>query len=100
MSFPSLVTVLRDHFESYGEINQWVPLPSFGRVIIVYDHKEEAEEAKLQWDALMVRLKVQPKEQYLYATTVIFSFTFADHESRKVTTKNRLYGCIVRSPTV
>jgi len=63
MSFASLIPVLREHFEAYGEINQWVPLLSFGRVVIVYESAESAEEAKVQWDALMVQLKMEPRER-------------------------------------
>ncbi|KZP13784.1 Calcipressin [Athelia psychrophila] len=62
MSFPSLLPVLRDHFDTYGEINQWVPLLSFGRIVIVYEAAESAEEAKVQWDALTVQLQTEPKE--------------------------------------
>ncbi|KAF7972984.1 hypothetical protein HWV62_16466 [Athelia sp. TMB] len=62
LSFPALVPVLREHFEAHGVINQWVPLPSFGRIVIVYEAAESAEEAKVQWDALMVQLRAEPKE--------------------------------------
>jgi hypothetical protein len=44
---PLILDLLRTHFENFGEINQWVPLPGFGRVIVVYEHDQSAERAKL-----------------------------------------------------
>ncbi|KAJ3501768.1 hypothetical protein NLJ89_g9194 [Agrocybe chaxingu] len=38
---PLILNMLRDHFAAFGEINQWVPLQGFGRVIIVYDPHTE-----------------------------------------------------------
>jgi hypothetical protein len=45
--FNSLIlNMLRDHFATFGEINQWVPLQGFGRIIIVYESAHHAETAK------------------------------------------------------
>jgi len=45
--FTSLILdMLRDHFATFGEINQWVPLQGFGRIIIVYESAHHAETAK------------------------------------------------------
>jgi hypothetical protein len=49
---PLVINVLRDHFATYGEINQWVPIASFARIIIVYNEEGDAERAKLQCDPL------------------------------------------------
>lgn len=51
---PVILDMLRDHFASYGEINQWVPLPGFGRIIIVYECEHRAEEAKRQCDPIVL----------------------------------------------
>ena len=51
---PFILNMLRDHFASYGEINQWVPLPGFSRIIIVYEAEHYAESAKLQSDPIVV----------------------------------------------
>lgn len=49
---PLILDVLRNHFATYGEINQWVPLPGFSRIIIVYTLDEQAELAKQHCDTI------------------------------------------------
>lgn len=51
---PVIMDMLRDHFASYGEINQWVPLPGFGRIIIVYESERRAEMVKRQCDPIVL----------------------------------------------
>ncbi|CAA7260851.1 unnamed protein product [Cyclocybe aegerita] len=51
---PLILNMLRDHFAAFGEINQWVPLQGFGRVIIVYECANHAEEAKVRCDPIVV----------------------------------------------
>jgi hypothetical protein len=51
---PFIMDMLRDHFASYGEINQWVPLPGFGRIIIVYESEHCAETVKRQSDPIVL----------------------------------------------
>lgn len=51
---PVILDMLRDHFESYGEINQWVPLPGFGRIIIVYGLEHHAETVKRHCDPIVL----------------------------------------------
>ena len=51
---PYILNLLRAHFTSYGEINQWIPLPGFGRIIIVYESEHHAEAVKLQCDLIVV----------------------------------------------
>lgn len=46
--------MLRDHFASFGEINQWVPLQGFGRIIIVYECEHDAETVKLRCDPIVL----------------------------------------------
>jgi len=46
--------MLRDHFATFGNINQWVPLPGFGRIIIVYDFEQQAELAKQKSDPIVL----------------------------------------------
>ncbi|KAH8824527.1 Calcipressin [Flagelloscypha sp. PMI_526] len=42
----SILDVLREHFESYGCINQWAPLAGFGRIICVYESEDSVEKAR------------------------------------------------------
>lgn len=49
------MAVLREHLESFGEINQWVPLPTFGRIIVVFVAQEAAELAKTECDPIILR---------------------------------------------
>jgi Calcipressin len=51
---PVIMDMLRDHFASFGEINQWVPLPGFGRIIIVYESEHHAEMVKRQCDPIVL----------------------------------------------
>lgn len=51
---PFFLNLLRDHFASYGDINQWVPLPGFGRIIIVYESEHDAEAVKRKCDFIVV----------------------------------------------
>ncbi|OAX36073.1 Calcipressin [Rhizopogon vinicolor AM-OR11-026] len=51
---PSILNVLRDHFATYGEINQWVPIASFARIILVYFSEDSAELAKHACDPLIL----------------------------------------------
>ncbi|TFK34912.1 Calcipressin [Crucibulum laeve] len=52
---PLIMDLLRDHFSSYGKINQWVPLPGFGRIIVVYEAEQQAELAKQQCDPIVLK---------------------------------------------
>ncbi len=47
--------MLREHFASFGDINQWVPLQVFGRIIIVYEIEHHAETAKRTCDPIRRR---------------------------------------------
>src|SRR6266576_3443207 len=47
---PEILNIIRSHFNCYGEINQWVPLPGFGRILIVYTDENDAESAKRACD--------------------------------------------------
>lgn len=51
---PLVIDVMRHHFATFGEINQWVPLSSFGRIMVVYKDEDDAERAKLQSDPLIL----------------------------------------------
>lgn len=51
---PLLLDVLRGHFATYGQINRWVPLPGFSRILIVYTHEEDAEAAKIHSDPIVL----------------------------------------------
>jgi hypothetical protein len=45
--------MLRDHFATFGDINQWVPLQGFGRIIVVYELAHHAELAKCHSDPMV-----------------------------------------------
>ncbi|KAJ6606212.1 Calcipressin [Mycena vulgaris] len=51
---PLLLDVLQNHFATYGQINRWVPLPGFGRIIIVYTREDDAETAKVHCDPIVL----------------------------------------------
>ncbi|KIK59094.1 hypothetical protein GYMLUDRAFT_170205 [Collybiopsis luxurians FD-317 M1] len=51
---PAVLNVLRDHFDLYGEINQWVPLTAFGRILVVYTDDEAVEHAKRSCDPIVL----------------------------------------------
>ncbi|KAF8644954.1 hypothetical protein AX16_008169 [Volvariella volvacea WC 439] len=51
---PTILDVLKQHFLGFGEINQWVCLPGFGRIIVVYYDEECAESAKLASDPIVL----------------------------------------------
>ncbi|KAF8968268.1 Calcipressin-domain-containing protein [Flammula alnicola] len=51
---PLILSMLREHFASFGDINQWVPLQGFGRIIIVYEFEHHAEDAKQKCDPIIV----------------------------------------------
>lgn len=51
---PLVLSMLRDHFSTFGDINQWVPLQGFGRIIIVYEFAHHAELAKVHSDPIVV----------------------------------------------
>ena len=51
---PSVLTPLRDHFASYGELHTWAPLRGFGRVIAVFWDAEDAERLRRECDGLRV----------------------------------------------
>ncbi|KAF9484962.1 Calcipressin [Pholiota conissans] len=51
---PLILSMLREHFASFGDINQWVPLQGFGRIIIVYEFEHCAEVAKQTCDPIVV----------------------------------------------
>jgi len=51
---PLLLDVLRSHFNKYGHINRWIPLPGFGRIIVVYTREDDAETAKIHCDPIVL----------------------------------------------
>lgn len=52
---PEILNIIRSHFNYYGEINQWVPLPGFGRILIVYTDENDAESAKRACDPIVLQ---------------------------------------------
>ncbi|PFH53555.1 hypothetical protein AMATHDRAFT_137340 [Amanita thiersii Skay4041] len=52
---PEILDILRSHFSLFGEINRWVSLPGFGRILVVYENEEHAEEAKRVCDPIVIQ---------------------------------------------
>ncbi|KAK2460693.1 hypothetical protein APHAL10511_007163 [Amanita phalloides] len=52
---PEILNIIQSHFGFFGEINQWVPLPGFGRIIIVYTNEDDAESAKRACDPIVLQ---------------------------------------------
>ncbi|KAI0046934.1 Calcipressin [Auriscalpium vulgare] len=51
---PPVMHALRDHFETYGAVHTWAPIRAFSRIILVYFEEEDAEEAKMHCDGLVI----------------------------------------------
>ena len=47
---PPVISILERHFQHFGRIHSWVPLPSFGRIMVVYYDDHDAERAKQDFD--------------------------------------------------
>lgn len=52
--YPEVLDALREHFTSFGPIHSWAPITAFGRVIMVYWHAEDAEQAKIECDNMVL----------------------------------------------
>lgn len=72
--------MLREHFASFGDINQWVPLQAFGRIIVVYEVSRHAEVAKLNSDPI----EVSHEEGYVYFDSPALNFLICVFKSRNI----------------
>jgi hypothetical protein len=52
---PTMVSILERHFRLYGHVHSWAPLPSFGRIMVVYYDDHDAERARQDFDSTAVR---------------------------------------------
>ena len=52
---PTMVSILERHFQLFGRVHSWAPLPSFGRIMVVYFEEEDAERARQDFDATSLR---------------------------------------------
>jgi hypothetical protein len=52
---PVIVSTLERHFQLFGRVHSWAPLPSFGRIMVVYYDDEDAERARRDFDATALR---------------------------------------------
>lgn len=59
---PPILDLLRAHYESYGVIAHWAPVKGFGRVIVVYETVEAADEAKEKGDRLFLDVDVDVEQ--------------------------------------
>ena len=50
----SVLSALREHFETFGSLVHWVALPSFGRILVIYEYEADAEKAKLVSDPIVL----------------------------------------------
>ncbi|KAG8885972.1 carbohydrate-binding module 1 protein [Tulasnella sp. 331] len=67
--YPEVLDALHAHFSSYGHLHSWAPITAFGRIMMVYWHSEDAEQAKLECDGMVL----------------------ADEDDRVITTPLRVY---------
>ncbi|KAF7323328.1 hypothetical protein HMN09_00113700 [Mycena chlorophos] len=51
---PDVLSILRRHFATYGEINRWIVLQSFARIMVVYTSNDDAETAKRHCDPIVL----------------------------------------------
>lgn len=65
---PSILEILRDHYEKFGVIAHWAPVKAFGRVIIVWQEVEGCELAKRNGDYLKLDVDL-PEEDTETAQT-------------------------------
>lgn len=52
-SEPTLLPLFHLHFQSYGTVVSWTPLPHWERVVAVYQEGEDAEEARDEMDGFV-----------------------------------------------
>ena len=52
---PVMISILERHFQLFGRVHSWAPLPSFGRIMVVYYDDEDAERARQDFDATALR---------------------------------------------
>lgn len=52
---PTMVSILERHFQQFGRVHSWVPLPNFGRIMVVYFDEEDAERARQDLDATALK---------------------------------------------
>ncbi|KAF9453695.1 Calcipressin [Macrolepiota fuliginosa MF-IS2] len=62
---PVILELLHTHFSSFGVINQWVTLPGFSRIIVVYEEEDHAETAKLRSDPIILSPTEQRSEELI-----------------------------------
>ncbi|KAF9262616.1 Calcipressin [Marasmius fiardii PR-910] len=60
---PQILVHLHHHFETFGTINQWIPLQGFGRILIVYEDEYVAERAKTVSDPIIIKAGESNREQ-------------------------------------
>jgi len=52
---PVMISILERHFQLFGHVHSWAPLPSFGRIMIVYYDEADAERARQDFDSTALR---------------------------------------------
>jgi len=62
---PVILELLHTHFSSFGSINQWVPLPGFSRIIVVYEEEDHAENAKVRSDPIILSATKERSEDFI-----------------------------------
>jgi len=73
---PVILELLRAHFSSFGAINQWVPLPGFARIIIVYEQEEHAEKAKLCSDSIILSANKERQVKFIHFVSFVTNLSF------------------------
>ena len=52
---PTMLSILERHFLQFGSVHSWAPLPSFGRIMVVYYEDKDAERARLDFDSTALK---------------------------------------------
>ena len=50
-----MVSILERHFQLFGRVHSWAPLPNFGRIMVVYYADADAERARQDFDTTALR---------------------------------------------
>ena len=51
---PSVLEALRSYFAAFGELYAWAPIKSFARIVLVFYEDDDAENAKVTTDGLVL----------------------------------------------
>ena len=78
---PTILGLLRQHYEQYGIIAHWAPVKAFGRVIVVWTEIDDASRAKKFGDYLKLDINISSTSTIdPQMTTTGFTTSVTAHE--------------------